>query len=191
MENKKLEYFKNKLLEEKEKQLESLKNKEKEEDESLELFDSELSSYDNHPADIGTEVYMIEQEKAYKEQIKNTIKEIDSSLEDIKNNKYGICNNCNKKIKEERLELIPYAKTCLGCSDNDDSENSIENNKIYESVAYEKFELKNNEEKENVGYDREDVYEDIVEDNIVVKDPSFSTGDNIGIVDEDKYNELD
>lgn len=141
MDNKKLEYFKKKLLNAKEEQLESLKNREKEEDENIDLFDSELSSYDNHPADIGTEVYMMEQEKGYKEQIKITIEKIDNSLEDIKNGEYGACVNCNEKIKEERLELIPYAKTCLKCSNQKDDWDNTYNERVYESLNYNSFDL--------------------------------------------------
>lgn len=193
MDTKTLKHFKIKLLREKEGQLKSLKNREKEEDETMELLDSELSSYDNHPADIGTEVYMMEQEKGYKEQIKNTIEEIDSSLEDIENNKYGICINCNKDIKRERLEIIPYSKTCLKCSDKDDmfgdDSETLDDKKIYESLNYKSFGLDPNDNKENVGYDREDTYAEIFEDNIVPKDPSFSTGDNMGIIEEGEFNE--
>jgi RNA polymerase-binding transcription factor DksA len=119
MDNKKIEYFKSRLLEEKEKAVESLKNMEEREDESNEQMNSELSTYDNHPADIGTEVYMMEQQKGFKNGLEDTIEKIDQSLEDIKNEKYGYCDNCDKMISEERLEVLPYAKTCLGCSDED------------------------------------------------------------------------
>ncbi len=83
----------------------------------------------------------------YKEQIRNVIKEIDASLEDIQNNEYGICANCNKNIKKGRLELILYAKTCLKCSGDNNSEDSRNDDKVYESVNYKNFELKNNEKK--------------------------------------------
>lgn len=193
MNDKKLQHFKEKLLQEKEQQLQSLKNREKEKDQTMELLDSELSSYDNHPADVGTELYMMEQEEGFKEQIKIVIDKIDDSLEDIEEGKYGICNNCNKEIKEERLELIPYAKTCLDCSeaekDNNIDNNVKDNNKIYESLNYQSFSLTPDENKDSTGYDKEDTLEDVFEDNIVPKDPSLSTGDNIGLVEEGKYND--
>lgn len=189
MDNKKLQYFKKKLLEEKEEQLKSLRNREKEIDETMDLLDSELSSYDNHPGDIGTEVYMLEQEKGYIEQIKSTIEKIDNSLEDIKNGNYGICDNCNKRIKEERLDLIPYAKTCLKCANENEKNEGIDDEKIYESLNYNSFNLSPQSDNEDIGYDREDIYQDVLQDNVVPNDPSFSTGDNIGIVDEKKYNE--
>ncbi|MGO1470335.1 MAG: TraR/DksA C4-type zinc finger protein [Tissierella sp.] len=187
MNNTKLKHFKNKLLKEKEEQKKYLKEREEEKEETIDSLESELSSYDNHPADIGTEVYMMEQEKGYKEQIKETIEKINDSLESIEEGNYGICNNCNKEIKEKRLELIPYTKTCLDCSNEEkvSNEESLIGKKKYESLNYESINLEPNEEKDNVSYDREDTYQDVMQDNIVPKDPSHSTGDNIGIMDED------
>ena len=192
MNNKKLQYFKEKLLQEREVQVKSLKNREQEKDETVELLDSELSSYDNHPADVGTEVYMMEQEKGFKEQIESVIQKIDDSLEDIEDGTYGYCSNCDKEIQEERLELIPYAKTCLECSEEkdtnfiDDREND---GKIYESLHYQDSGFDPEHNKANAGYYKEDALTDVLEDNIVEDDPSFSTGDNMGLVDEGEFNE--
>ena len=43
------------------------------------------------------------------------LKNVNSALEKIKNNKYGICEKCNKKIDEERLQACPEAKVCMKC----------------------------------------------------------------------------
>ncbi len=189
MDEKKLQYFKNKLLNQKHENLELLKNKQS--DESMNLLDSELSLYDNHPADIATEVYMIEQEEGYKSQVKTTLGKIEKSLEDIENNKYGICDNCNQEIKLERLELIPYTKTCLKCSEKDSDSKNIDDRKTYESLNHESFNIESKDKYEQTGYDMEDAYQDVLQDNFVEKDPSLSTGDNIGIMDEDKSNDAD
>lgn len=188
MNNKKLEYFKNRLLEERKKAVEALEGREENEDATQELQDRELSNYDNHPADEGTEVYMMEQDRAFQDQYRDTIEEIDKSLEDIENGVYGYCSNCDKMISEERLELIPYAKSCLGCSDEDETQAA--NTKDYNSRRYESLDYENNPKKENVGYDKNDIYQDTMQDNLVPKDPSFSTGDNMGIFDEDEDDNL-
>lgn len=168
MEKEKLEYFKEKLIKEKKKQLELLKNREVEEEEDIDFIDNELSSYDNHPADTGTEVYMMEQEEGYKNQIKRIISQIDSSLQDIEDGSYGFCKNCNKKIKEERLELIPYAKTCLGCNGEEEAnEEGLENDSIYESLDYKGFEVEGEEEKNAISHGRKDTYEKVLKDNKV------------------------
>lgn len=118
MDKKKLEHFKSRLLEEREKTIDLLEGIQDRLEESKKDIDSQ-PTYSNHPADKGTELYMRTQNIGFKEDLEDTLDEIDQSLEDIENGTYGYCNNCEKIISEERLEIIPYAKTCLGCSDED------------------------------------------------------------------------
>ena len=48
---------------------------------------------------------------------------IDSAISRIKNNRYGLCMRCNKKIPKERLEAIPYAMMCIKCKTSDERKN--------------------------------------------------------------------
>ncbi|MFH1175505.1 MAG: TraR/DksA C4-type zinc finger protein, partial [bacterium] len=41
--------------------------------------------------------------------------DINSALEKIGKNKYGLCEKCGKKIEEARLETIPEARFCQSC----------------------------------------------------------------------------
>ena len=41
--------------------------------------------------------------------------QIIAALDRIKNNKYGICINCQSKIPALRLEAIPYTAYCIKC----------------------------------------------------------------------------
>ena len=41
------------------------------------------------------------------------LKDVKLALEKIAEEKYGICENCGKKISEDRLLACPEAKTCL------------------------------------------------------------------------------
>jgi len=43
------------------------------------------------------------------------LKNINLALEKIKEGKYGICENCGKKIDKKRLEVCPEARFCLKC----------------------------------------------------------------------------
>ena len=43
------------------------------------------------------------------------LKDVNNALEKIEKGTYGICENCGKKISEERLLACPEAKTCLKC----------------------------------------------------------------------------
>src|SRR5512136_1619743 len=45
----------------------------------------------------------------------NLLKDIDNSLDKIKNGTYGICEECDEKINEKRLEANPVARYCISC----------------------------------------------------------------------------
>ncbi|UZQ85669.1 TraR/DksA C4-type zinc finger protein [Thermoclostridium stercorarium] len=77
--------------------------------------DSELSRYDNHPADAATELFDAEMQSALKSGQKYIIKEIDDALNRIEAGNYGICETCGNSIEPERLEIIPYARNCVKC----------------------------------------------------------------------------
>lgn len=170
MDKKKLKHFKSRLLEEREKASKSLENIGERGEESKKELESELSSYGNHPADMGTGLYMREQEEGFKQKLKNTINEIDNSLKDMEDGKYGYCNNCDKMISEERLEILPYAKTCLGCSD--------------EEINNEEKEYETKKSPKNIEFHRTNTSKKAMEDNLVEDDPSNSTRDNVGIVEK-------
>ncbi len=40
------------------------------------------------------------------------LRDVDIALEKVENDAYGICEKCNKKIEEDRLEANPAARTC-------------------------------------------------------------------------------
>ncbi len=44
------------------------------------------------------------------------LKDVNSALDKIKNNTYGICEKCKKEIESRRLKIVPEAKLCLKCS---------------------------------------------------------------------------
>ncbi len=40
---------------------------------------------------------------------------IEDTLRKIENNSFGQCENCGKKISNDRLRALPYAKFCMKC----------------------------------------------------------------------------
>lgn len=47
------------------------------------------------------------------------LKDVNISLDKInkgENGKYGICENCEKKIEEKRLQVAPEARLCVECN---------------------------------------------------------------------------
>lgn len=187
MDKDKLHYFKNKLVEEKERLLKTLNNMNNmEEYGSMDIYYSELSNYDNHPADIGTELFMMEQDNGFKNSIKDTLHELENSFEDIENGDYGICKSCGKKIQEERLDLIPYLKNCIECS----NDITITPNKEVEYRQFVPIDEENTTSfsdttEDMVGFDREDSYQKVASYNYVSDDPSFHTGD-LSMVDDEQ-----
>ena len=43
------------------------------------------------------------------------LKDIDGSLDKIEKGAYGICEECEEKISEKRLEANPVARYCITC----------------------------------------------------------------------------
>jgi RNA polymerase-binding protein DksA len=81
-------------------------------------FTSELSNYDNHPAELGSELYETEHSMALKAHEEYLLKEVEDALKNIESGTYGKCANCDEYIAEKRLEVIPYAKLCINCEES-------------------------------------------------------------------------
>ncbi|PIC64331.1 molecular chaperone DnaK [Sporosarcina sp. P13] len=73
----------------------------------------ELSMYDNHPADMGTELYEREKDLALNTHAVDELEKVKHALQAIKEGTYGICEKCGKEIPYERLEAIPYTTVCV------------------------------------------------------------------------------
>ena len=73
----------------------------------------ELSNYDNHPADQGTELYEREKDVALNEHAENELKDVNQALQAIENGTYGKCEICGKQISKERLEAMPTTLRCI------------------------------------------------------------------------------
>lgn len=84
------------------------------------LSPTELSNYDNHPADVGTELYMSGLNKALIVHEENIIDEIRRAKSRIAEGSYGQCELCRKEIPLERIEAIPYARLCIQCENADE-----------------------------------------------------------------------
>lgn len=190
MEKETLDYFRNKLLREKEDVLNLLKQMKKNEtfnsDVELSTELSELSMYDNHPSDIATEIYDEERGRALKEHETSIIGKIDDSLRNVETGVYGKCRRCGKEITRERLEFIPYAEFCVPCQEKTNSIRPREKNNraVEEEVLGDPFGYGFNDFDETdyqVGYDAEDSYQDVqsnewrdnVDNEFMDEDPDY------------------
>lgn len=73
----------------------------------------ELSTYDNHPADMGTELYDREKDRALNEHASEEMEKVQTALKRMEEGTYGVCEECGKDIPFERLEAIPYTTVCV------------------------------------------------------------------------------
>lgn len=74
---------------------------------------SELSSYDQHQADLGTETFEREKDFSLLEQLEAEIEALDRALRKVEDGTYGICEACGKAIPPERLDAVPGARLCV------------------------------------------------------------------------------
>lgn len=78
-----------------------------------EEYSTELSHYDNHPGDQGTELYEREKDIAISTHEINELNLINQALERIDNDQYGHCETCGEAIDLERLKASPEANYCI------------------------------------------------------------------------------
>jgi RNA polymerase-binding transcription factor DksA len=74
---------------------------------------SELSSMDQHQADLGTETFEREKDLSILEQIEAELADVEHALKRIDDGTYGTCEVDGKPIPEERLEVLPATRLCL------------------------------------------------------------------------------
>ena len=83
------------------------------------------------------------------------IEEIDNALSQIKKGKYGVCENCGRKINKQRLMAIPFVSLCIKCKETEERDEGIQNDRgsyyRIESVDYGEFE-KDDEKSKSIKY---------------------------------------
>lgn len=74
----------------------------------------DLTSMPLHPADLGTDTMQEELDASNLTRISRELGEIDAALERLYKTpeKFGICEDTGKDIPFERLDIIPWARTC-------------------------------------------------------------------------------
>ena len=79
------------------------------------IFDAgnELSSFDQHPGDSGTETFEMEKNVSLLEQVEDELREIDAAYQRLERGSYGVCQACGRPIADERLEAMPATRFCV------------------------------------------------------------------------------
>ncbi|NLY43255.1 MAG: conjugal transfer protein TraR [Clostridiaceae bacterium] len=177
MENEKMIKFKELLIKERE-QHDRVLNDMKRYDlgENDKFSSGELSNYDNHPGDLGSEMFELEHNRGLQVNEEHNLKEIDDALKRIEDGTYGRCELCGKEIGEERLEIVPYARLCIDCEEKKkmDMELLMKNRPVEEKVLDAPFGRKYLNEQED------DEYEGMEQLNDLMKYGSASTPQDMG-----------
>lgn len=122
MNPEKLSYFKKKLLEEKARLQEELK-----EVESGNLTESQSvisgeNAYEDHFADSGTATFERERDLSLERNVKDLLQRVEMALKSLEKGTFGICRRCGKEIDPARLKALPYADLCIDCKRKEEEE---------------------------------------------------------------------
>jgi len=154
-------------------------------DASMREYTEELSGYDNHPADLGTEMFMMAMQANLENHERYKITEIDRALEKIENNTYGSCQLCGVDIPEERLEIMPEANICMKCAEGKLEAHKLSDDRpVEEEVLSPSYRNSYKDYDDYTGFDGEDAYQAVERFNNQTNDPSFATGDQLGVFDD-------
>ncbi|RDW15049.1 TraR/DksA C4-type zinc finger protein [Oceanobacillus chungangensis] len=118
----------------------------------------ELSNYDNHPADLGTELFERGKDVALNEHAEKELEEINEALHSIDAGTYGICKTCGIDIPYQRLFAVPTTDQCIEHAEA----NIFERDRpVEEEVFSPNLTDPQALEEEKVGYDAEDTWQDV------------------------------
>jgi YteA family regulatory protein len=161
MKPEKLKHFLGKLREEKDRLIKQIGRIEKTGLSSA-MGDSlsELSTYDNHPADIGDELFERSKDLALRDNAHVMLESVETALERTKTGEYGKCMRCGKEIEEARLEVIPWASECIHCKKQAELQD-VTARPIEEEVLAPPFHrtFLDTADFDNVGFDGEDSWQ--------------------------------
>lgn len=121
----------------------------------------ELSNYDNHPADNGTDLYEREKDVALNEHYELALSNINHALQAMDNGTYGKCEVCGKDIPMERLEALPNTTYC---KEHSPDQVVSHDRPVEEGVLmppWGKFDM--DDKNEDVAFDAEDSWQSVAE----------------------------
>jgi RNA polymerase-binding transcription factor DksA len=76
---------------------------------------SDTSAFGMHQADAGSDAYDRDFALSMLSKEQGSLYEIDEALKRIEDGSYGVCDLCQKPIKHERLEALPFTRYTVDC----------------------------------------------------------------------------
>ena len=75
----------------------------------------EDSTLSQHPADVASELFARESVMTIDRRLRSQLAGIDEALRQVRDGRYGICEDCGRAIPQERLDALPQAVRCIEC----------------------------------------------------------------------------
>lgn len=108
--------YKQRLLAERDRLDNSINQKIAASTESLSEMTDELSMYDQHSADLGSETFEREKDAGLQEMLENELVKVNDALRRLEEGNYGVCQLCGQPIDHRRLDRMPATSLCIGCA---------------------------------------------------------------------------
>ena len=85
------------------------------------MRDTELSNFDNHPGDQGSELHDEELDETTEIFLQGEERQIAAARRALAAGTYGTCSDCGTEIPAPRLEARPEATLCIDCQRHHDA----------------------------------------------------------------------
>jgi DnaK suppressor protein len=115
-----VDFFRDRLQDERRAVLEAIDNIHHENPGSLSDETEEPSFQDNHLGDVATVTFDREMASTLEENSTHVLVAIDAALARLEQGTYGSCETCGGQIAPARLEAIPWATKCIDCKRRDE-----------------------------------------------------------------------
>jgi len=92
--------------------LESLRSETAGGERDAEAF-SDMSLGDQHPADMGSEVFELEKGMSIRNNVEAELADLERAMHRLEEGTYGACEACGRKIPDPRLRAIPATRFCV------------------------------------------------------------------------------
>jgi RNA polymerase-binding transcription factor DksA len=121
---KQIEHLEERLLRERERALRSLGQFEEVAKQSAEQADSDLYSYSDHIADLGTDAMEREKMLLFASKEGRYLYRVEEALRRLYKEpaKFGQCHNCGSLLDFERLDALPHARYCIDCKRREEAD---------------------------------------------------------------------
>ncbi|PWI57320.1 TraR/DksA C4-type zinc finger protein [Sulfoacidibacillus thermotolerans] len=141
----------------------------------------ELSGYDQHPADIATELFERAKDIALREHDELRLDAVKHALEKFQEGTYGICEHCGQAIEETRILAEPAATLCITCAKETSQPVNVHDRPVEEEYLSPGFGRTNLDDQDYTGFDGEDSWQALARMN--------SRHDPDSVIDEELYAE--